>query len=166
MMPAAMRRLVEDIGEAVGASPEQFPETVTAALCAALRAGDWLAPERRRASHDNYTRHLLYADPDGRFSILSIVWAQGQASPVHGHHAWCAVEVYRGELTECSYREHANAAPELTTTIHRLAGTVSYDPAAGAVHRIANERPDMAITLHVYGADAGLLAAGVNRVLP
>src|SRR5262245_44708597 len=71
---------------------------------------DWLPEERRRASHENYARHLLYGDPGGRYSILSIVWGHGQMSPIHGHHCWCAVGVYQGELTESHYRDGGSGA--------------------------------------------------------
>ena len=52
-----------------------------------------LPPERRRVTHDNYARHLLHGDLQGRFSILAIVWDHGQSSPIHGHHCWCAVGI-------------------------------------------------------------------------
>ena len=44
---------------------------------------EWVPPERRRVSHEHYARHLVYADPADRFSILAIVWDRGHWKPVH-----------------------------------------------------------------------------------
>lgn len=165
MLPTALHRLIESLAALSAEAPDDRPAGVCTALRTVLRDRNWLPPERRRASHENYARHLLYADPAGRFSILSLVWAQGQASPVHGHHAWCAVGIYGGELTECFYRERRQAAPELMETTRRAPGSVTYDPAGGAVHRIANEGPDIAVSLHVYGTGADRISTGVNRLL-
>ena len=52
-------------------------------LAGRIGAATALAPERRRASHENYALHLLYGDAGGRFSILSIVWDHGRMSPIH-----------------------------------------------------------------------------------
>ena len=35
----------------------------------------------------------------------------------------------------------------------------------GAVHRIANEGPDVAVSLHVYGTGADRISTGVNRLI-
>ena len=53
-----------------------------------------------RACPDRYARHVLYADPQGRFTILALVWSGGQFSPVHAHDTWCAYAVHRGALDE------------------------------------------------------------------
>ena len=55
-------------------------------------------------SPDNYTRHLVYADPFERFSVMVLVWRPGQHSPVHGHRTWCAYRVLHGTLAERHYR--------------------------------------------------------------
>jgi predicted metal-dependent enzyme (double-stranded beta helix superfamily) len=138
---------------------------VTAALHEATATPDWLPSERRHASHENYARHLLYGDPGGRFSILAIVWDNGQMSPVHGHHCWCAVGVYQGELAETYYRENGPGGPPTAVrTTHRGAGTLSFEPAASAIHRIANESGAVAISLHVYGVAKDSISTRVNRL--
>ena len=85
------------------AAYEGLPGEIKERLRDATAVPDWLPPERRRASHENYARHLLHGDAEGRFSILAIVWDHGQQSPIHGHYCWCAVGVYQGELTERFY---------------------------------------------------------------
>lgn len=160
-----LQRLAEHIGAAVALGRDAMAREIRAALREATAAPDWLPPERRRASHENYARHLLYGDSDGRFSILAIVWDHGQQSPIHGHYCWCAVGVYQGELTERYYRESmAGEMPVLVSSARREAGTLSFEPAASGIHRIANESGAVAISLHVYGIAKDSISTGVNRI--
>lgn len=86
-------------------------------------------------------------------------------SPIHGHHCWCAVGVYSGELTEIHYREEsADAAPVPVGTSRRGAGSLSFDPPLTAIHRLANESGAIAVSLHVYGVGQEHVASGVNRI--
>jgi predicted metal-dependent enzyme (double-stranded beta helix superfamily) len=160
-----VERLAGRIGSALELIPASMAVEVQAALGEATARPDWLPRERRRASHENYARHLLYADPAGRYSILAIVWDHGQMSPVHAHYCWCGVGVYQGELSESYYREAAGGdIPVLVGTTRRTAGTLSFDPAASGIHRIANESGATAISLHVYGVAPGGISTGVNRI--
>lgn len=165
MTPAQLQRLIDDLGIAVSARPAHLAQEVTAALRVSVTDDNWLPPERRRASHDRYARHLLHGDPGGRFSILAIVWDHGQTSPIHAHHTWCAVGVYSGVLTESFYREITGEAPRLLATMRRAAGTLSFDPPLSAVHRIANDSGEPAVSRHVYGVGKDHISTGVNRIL-
>ena len=51
-------------------------------------------------STQSYTRHVLHADPLGRFTVVGLVWGSQQYSPIHAHYAWCAYRILAGELTE------------------------------------------------------------------
>lgn len=137
---------------------------VKAALREATASTGWLPPDRRRANHERYARHLLYGDPAGHFSILALVWDRAQMSPIHGHHCWCAVGVYRGMLTETYYREAGAGEPpvEIGSARHDL-GTCTFDAGSG-IHRLANFSGVLAISLHVYGIAADRIATGVNRI--
>lgn len=158
-------RLADRIGAAVALAPAAMAQEIQSALGEATAGATWLPPERRRASHVNYARHLLYADPDGRYSILSIVWDPGQMSPVHGHYCWCAVGVYQGELTETYYREDAaSGVPVRVGSTCRGAGTLSFEAAAAGIHRLANASGTPAISLHVYGIAKDGISTGVNRI--
>lgn len=162
-----LQHLADQIGTAVTLGRDAMALEIKAALQDAIATPDWLPPERRRASHENYARHLLYGDPDGRFSVLAIVWDHAQMSPIHGHYCWCAVGVYQGQLTERYYREGpAGGPPVLTGTTRRGAGTLSFEPAASGIHRIANESGAVAISLHVYGIAKDRISSGVNRIFP
>ena len=159
-----LTRLAEHLAAAVSLAPDAMAREVQAALRVATARSGWLPPERRRVSHDSYARHVLYGDPQDRFSILSIVWDHGQASPVHGHHCWCAVGVYLGALTETCYRERPGGSPDAIETRPRGTGSVSFDPARSAIHRIANDSGAVAISLHVYGVGQDLISTRVNDV--
>ena len=162
-----MQRLAGRIGAAVALEPGAMAREIQAALRESVADNTWLPAERRRASHENYARHLLYGDPGGHYSILAIVWDHGQMSPIHAHHCWCAVGVYSGELAETHYREGAaGAAPGAERTAHRGAGSLSFDPALSGIHRLANDSGAVAVSLHVYGVAQEHISTRVNRIYP
>jgi predicted metal-dependent enzyme (double-stranded beta helix superfamily) len=166
-IPSQLQRLADGIGAAVGLAPDGMERRIRAALREASAGERWLPLERRRANHERYARHLLYGDPAGRFSILSLVWDHGQESPIHGHHTWCAVGVYDGELTETRYREgYGGRAPVEVGAELRGAGSLSFDAPQAAIHRIANRSGGVAISLHVYGVAPDRISTGVNRLYP
>lgn len=163
-MASPLQQLVRRIDAALAAPPQALPAAVTAALGEALARGDWLAPEQRLADSAQYARHLLHADPLGRYTVVSLVWSRGQQSPIHGHHTWCGVGIYSGEISETFYAADG-AAPVPLRTVRRGAGTLSFDDGGSGVHRIANPDGGVAVSIHVYGIDAARVATGVNRVL-
>ena len=161
----ALRRLIDELDAAVSGPDDALGHGVTAALKGATTQEEWIPPDRRRANHEHYARHVLYGDPAGRYSILSIVWGPGQMSPIHAHHTWCGVAVYRGTLAETWFRdEGAGAAPVPIRTVARTARTLSFDRPLTAIHRIANDGADVAISIHVYGVGREQIATGVNRI--
>ena len=163
LTPAAtppLQALVDALNSACAHGGEPQPAHITAALSAAIAAGEWLPREQRRANHERYARHLIYADPQQQFSILALVWAPGQASPIHAHLTWCSVAVYQGTLTETFYA----MAPGRKTPVEarreiRSAGSTSFDGADHAIHALANLSRADAISLHVYGVGGGRVAA-------
>jgi predicted metal-dependent enzyme (double-stranded beta helix superfamily) len=162
-----LQRLIGDLEAAVSGPADALARGVTAALRAAVSEPGWLPADRRRASHDNYARHVLHGDAAGRFSILAIVWNPGQMSPIHAHHTWCGVAVYRGTLIETFFRsDPAGAMPVAIRTATRAAHTLSFDRPLTAIHRVANEGTETAISIHVYGVGRERIATGVNRIYP
>lgn len=137
---------------------------VTAALARTGTCVDWLPQEQRRANHDRYARHLLHADPSGLFSVLAIVWAPGQQSPVHSHLTWCSVSVLSGTLTESIYKLSGDQ-PALLREDQHAPGALTFDPADGTIiHRLANRGSENALSLHVYGVGADRVNTGINRL--
>lgn len=165
-MSAPLHRLVERMNAAVAAPADELPVLVTAALEESVARPDWLTAEQCRPSHDHYTRHVLYGDPNGRYTIVAIVWGARQRSPIHAHHTWCGVGVYRGKINEALYREDADGGPPVLSNIAvRGAGTLSFDRPNDGIHRIANNEADAAVSIHIYGIDRAKITTGVNRVL-
>lgn len=121
----------------------------------------------RTPSSGGYTRHVAHADPQGRFTIVYLVWPPGQFSPVHGHHTWCAYRVVKGELSETLYtwNEQEQCAQAQHNTCRKAGDIATAAPGLGQIHRLGNMSDDVAISLHVYGIDHQVLTTGVNHVV-
>lgn len=140
---------------------ETIVQNVKRVLKGALSAGEialgaeWLAP-----AQGTYARRLLHLDPQGRFSILVMVWDRGQGTMLHDHGGtWCVECVYRGTIEVTSYsicggdpeRGLVHFTPEQTV----VAGVGE----AGALippfeyHILKNAGAEPAVTLHVYGGE-------------
>jgi 3-mercaptopropionate dioxygenase len=61
-----------------------------------LIAGVRTAVEQRLGSADDHVAHNLYAEPDGSFSIVGLVWRPGQFTHIHDHVTWCVLGVIQG----------------------------------------------------------------------
>ena len=143
----AVDAIVAEAGEGIAAKvAEQVRELVA--------NPDWLPQECCEPGDECYKRHLLYADPEGRYTVLALVWQHGQGSPVHGHTAWCSVGVYDGELTAAAYCCEQGPEP-VQTCLHRCeAGQVdSIEEGSENPHRIFNNSNKIAISIHTYGRD-------------
>ena len=112
-----------------------------------------------RPRAEDYTRRLLYRDPQGRYTIVLMIWGQGQGTKVHDHAGfWCVESVYRGRIRVLSY-----------DLVEELPGDqVRFEPArevfagvgeAGALippfdyHVLENPFDEVAVTVHVYGGE-------------
>ena len=165
MTAPALQELIVALDTAVAGPAETLAHAVTAALESVVSEPEWVPADRRRASHDNYARHVLHGDAAGRYSILSIVWNPGQMSPIHAHLTWCAVAVYRGTLSETFFRDDSvGATPVAIRTVTRTARTLSFDRPLTAIHRLANDGLETAISIHVYGLGPDRITTGVNRI--
>ncbi len=166
IMQSQLQQLIRHLDAAVAAPAQELPGAVTAALGNAVAGGKWLLPEQQRASQDHYTRHVIYADPEDRYTIVSIAWGSGQQSPIHAHHTWCGVAVYCGTVVETFYEIAGNnAPPRALRSMVRESGTLSFDGDLKGIHRIANATQDVAVSIHVYGVGGARITTDVNRVL-
>jgi len=140
---------------------------VTAALGEAVAAGPWLSPEQERASHDHYTRHVVYADPEDRYAIdVDCLGQRPAKSDPRTPHL-----VRRRGLTAAPSSKPITKPPAtmrrpapLRSTV-RKRGTLSFDADQTGIHRIANAAPEVAVSIHVYGVGKTRIATDVNRVL-
>ncbi|WP_157218876.1 cysteine dioxygenase family protein [Flavisphingomonas formosensis] len=118
----------------------------------------WLPAAYAAPDPSRYQQYLLHRDPANRFSVVSFVWAPGQATPVHDHRVWGMVGVLRGaELVEDFARRDDGRLFRVGSLRTLAAGEVeSFSPATGDIHRVANAYDDrVSISIHVYGADIG-----------
>jgi 3-mercaptopropionate dioxygenase len=113
-----------------------------------------------------YRQHVLYVADDGQFSIVALVWLPGQTTCIHDHVSWCVVGVHQGCEQEHQYRledESGSACLIPTGVSYNRAGTVAALTPPGDVHRVVNPGPDLAISIHVYGADIRVLGSSIRR---
>jgi predicted metal-dependent enzyme (double-stranded beta helix superfamily) len=153
--------LIRDLDLAVrGPDPAARCLAVKAALIRAAATGDaLLPPDCCRPSPDGYARHLLHRDPEGAYSVVVMVWAPGQGTPLHDHDGkWCVECVYRGRVRVTSY-SRGRDGPDGTFTFREESGILADIGSAGALippheyHRIENAGESRAITVHVYESE-------------
>jgi len=156
--------LVAEIGAACFDPSAIEAKRIQVALQRAVATPGLLGIEHRASRTDCYARHVIYADPSGRFTILAIVWGAGQFSAPHAHHTWCAYGVYENALEETIFTWNA-----ATSTAHPLrteARHPGYSCYAGAgldqIHRLGNPGAKPAISIHVYGVERDRIGTHVN----
>ncbi len=157
----AVTRIVET------SDPVDVPDRVREALGPLLATEDLLAPAHREESAERYVRHVLYADPEHRFTVLALVWKPGQTTVIHGHSAWGAVGVYEGQPNVCCYDCEKNAddewaAEETTDDRFGPGATCAVQPGFDDVHRIYNGTDETVITIHTYGCDLVVDPESIN----
>ena len=143
------------------------PHAIAAHLTKLLRHDDWLAPEDRAPGTDSYRQHILHVSPGRQLSIASLVWLPGQTTPVHDHISWCIVGVYRGvereerfDLVESDGRQWLEPAG----TVFAARGHVeTLIPPEGDIHTVTAAGRDLAISIHVYGADLEQRGTSIDR---
>lgn len=138
---------------------QQLERRAAVDLCAAVLA-------LPRSTH-SYTRHILHADPLGRFTVVGLVWGPQQCSPIHAHYTWCAYRILAGELTEGFYQwDSAQRHAYLMSQFTREPGYSACGHAGlEFIHRLGNQTSEPAVSIHVYGMDSGRIGTHVNRVL-
>jgi 3-mercaptopropionate dioxygenase len=141
------------------------PKRVAQAISAGLGDVDLLNGFDCPACPDQYIRHLLYACPQGSFSLMAIVWMPGQASPLHAHRAWCALGVHHGVLTESFFTPRADGTAAWVSDHRCGAGAVSFGAAdEKAIHCLANRSTKPAVSIHAYGLAPSQLCNDLNRL--
>jgi 3-mercaptopropionate dioxygenase len=153
---------------AATAQHADWPQTavlVADQLRAHLPGPEILTAAERRGDPDDYRCHVLHAEPDGSFSVTAMVWRPGQITPIHDHVTWCVFGVLAGIEYEELYSVSADGAHlQDVGRSQNLAGEVSGFAPPGDIHRVRNCGADVAISLHVYGADITRLGSSVRRI--
>lgn len=109
---------------------------------------------------DTYARRLLHRDPEGRYSVLVMVWNLGQATPLHDHGGhWCVECVYRGRIRVTSFSINGGDAERGIVHFKEETQVLAGPGEAGALippfeyHALENAGNEPAVTIHVYSED-------------
>ena len=159
--------LMAEIGDACDGPADAMGQRIAHALRVAAAMPDLLTAELRAPRAGCYARHTIAADPAGRFTLLSIVWASGQFSPPHAHDTWCAYAVAENPLTETLYAFDAQSGKAIAAdTAHREPGYACFAPAGlEQIHRLGNAGGVGAISIHAYGVEGSRVGTHVNRLM-
>lgn len=121
--------------------------------------GDFIPAEFLQPAPDKYARRLVHRDPALRYSMVAMVWGNGQGTPLHDHDGhWCVECVYRGRIRVVSYSplgDPAASVVQFQPEREIMAGIAD----AGALippfdyHTIQNADSTPSVTLHVYGEE-------------
>lgn len=159
---AAVRAVVQSQSDA-----EIIGRSVAELLRPNLGSPDFLHVEQLEPSADCYRQHVLHVEPDGSFSVVALVWLPGQATPVHDHVSWCVVGVHCGAEHETLYQlQNGNGgAAHLVPTGHAInpAGAVAALVPPGDIHHVENGGAELAVSLHIYGANIAVLGSSIRR---
>lgn len=166
---AALESLIGEIREVVqqGGEARETADRVAGRLKPYLTREDLLTDDQRESDPEHYKQHILHVEPDGSFSIVSLCWLPGQETPIHDHVSWCVVGVHEGLEHETTYRlETDGDGSEYLVETGRTTCTPGMTEALtppGDIHKVSNACEDLAISLHIYGADIGKLGSSILR---
>lgn len=164
----AFCRLIEGVRNIVQSEPDaqRVGTAVADLLQPYLGSPDFLSCEQLAPAESDYCQHILHVEPDGSFSIVALVWLPGQSTPIHDHVSWCVVGVHSGQEHETFYtmngsepERHLRVAGEHVNPT----GTVAALVPPGDIHHVANGGDGLAVSLHIYGADIGVLGSSIRR---
>ena len=167
-LPAGpLGKIVRAVAGACAGPAADMTRRIVPALTAAAADPALVTPEQCRPHAECYARHVLYADPAGRFTVLALVWGAGQFSPAHAHHTWCAYAVRSGVLNETLYAyDDATGVARPSRVASRIAGHACFaEGGLDQIHRLGNAGGEPAISIHVYGVARDRIATHVNRIV-
>jgi 3-mercaptopropionate dioxygenase len=161
---AALGDLTADLDRAVRghATDAATAEAVSRTLAPYLGADGLLTAEQREGDPERYRQHVLHVADDGAFSLVALVWLPGQATPVHDHVCWCVVGVHEGEEEEIRYVLDGGRLVTTEQLVNHR-GEVSVALPPGDIHLVRNAGTDLAVSLHVYGADLRQSGTSIRR---
>ena len=116
-MTVALDALVAAVEAALAdtslSTDRQRADAMRPAMAALLTADDPIPPEGRDAFDGAAVGNLLYADPDGRFHVLAVVFPEGTSSGIHHHGCWGVIGYLQGGDEETRY----SGAPPTDDTV-------------------------------------------------
>jgi predicted metal-dependent enzyme (double-stranded beta helix superfamily) len=154
--PVGIEEFIADIAGLFtrgSAAEMELVQAIAARLGKVVADGSWLPSELRESSQERYQRHLLYEDPQKRFSIGSFVWAPRQYTPIHDHRSWGVIGALQSGVEAINFSSNLQGGLEETSRGRLAVGETTFVvPQIGDIHRVGNYHDDqVAITIHVYG---------------
>jgi 3-mercaptopropionate dioxygenase len=125
----------------------------------AIARGLIALPERFCAMRqEGYARRLVYEDPSSGVCVLAMVWAPGQATPLHDHSGLWGIEaVLTGEIENVPFNLIAQQNGQYyfhQRPVERVAaGSSSYLMPPFEHHITRNVSQEVAISLNIYGGE-------------
>jgi predicted metal-dependent enzyme (double-stranded beta helix superfamily) len=125
----------------------------------AILHGRMSLPERFRVVQpDHYARRLLYYDPSARVSVLAMVWAPGQGTPLHDHSGlWVLEAVVAGEMesvrVDLTGEQNGQYYFQPRPAVREQKGATSFLIPPFEHHIMRNASQQVAVTLNVYGGE-------------
>ncbi len=117
---------------------------------------DWLPQEFAKPDPEWYQQYLLYLDPWERFSVVSVVWAEGQSTPIYDLTIWGIIGVMDGALSLQAFDRDPDGYQLMSREPQQLVPGDIYlaSPRIGHIHQISNAASGHgSVSLHIYGAN-------------
>ncbi|MDH6144406.1 MULTISPECIES: cysteine dioxygenase family protein [Kitasatospora] len=152
-----------------GLAPDLTAYLVGERLRERLGRPDLLTAAQCEPDPERYRQHLLHTEEDGSFSVIALVWLPGQRTGIHDHVCWGVAGVHQGQETERRYRLVPDGpCAQLLPTGELVGdvGSVSAFTPPGDIHRVRNAGSELAVSIHIYGADVRRLGSSVRRMYP
>jgi 3-mercaptopropionate dioxygenase len=149
--------------------PHVIADETGALLGSLLCHPEFLQERFREPGDDSYRQHLVHVHPEGRYSVVSLVWRPGQATPIHDHRCWCVVGVLQGRELETRFHLYQGPDGEILVRdgerVYEPGQVCRLVPPNEDIHRVANAGSQaISISIHVYGADIARLRTSINHV--
>jgi len=149
--------------------PHVIADETGQALAELLEHPEFLEERFRQPAAGSYRQHLVHVHPRGSYSVVSLVWKPGQATPVHDHRCWCVVGVLQGRELETRYHLYRHGEDELLVrdgeSVYTPGQVCRLVPPAEDIHRVENAGAEgISISIHVYGTDIGATRTSINHV--
>ena len=159
---AEVAAMMADLAVSARRTPDAYLASARATLLRLLARPELLDPSRLTAHGEGLSRNLLFGTE--ALSVWAMVWAPGTITPVHDHHCSCCFGLLRGNLRETWYRAISDTHAVATRDAVRTPGFVAcMMPSGPNLHRIANDGPEAAVSIHVYGYDHRVQASSIHR---
>lgn len=132
-----------------------------------LAQPNFLDARFRQVDAGAYAQHVVHVHPQGKYSVVALVWLPGQTTPIHNHVCWCVVGVLQGREREINYDHREDGAGHWLSVrgeqLHHEGDICCLVPPIDDIHRVENPTQGVSISIHVYGADIGALGTSINQ---